>query len=184
MGFTLDLQIVRDSRGDLNVRELLIETIWPEAFRVALGIIGDRGLAEDTAQEACASIAIELPKLRSDEAFYAWMYRIIVRHATAAARRSERTAPASAADTSVPFPSVDVRLDVIAALAALPVTQRSAVVLHYYAGYTSVAIASVLKVPASTVRFHLMLARRALKASLADTPLRPGGASKETSCTT
>ncbi len=36
-------------------------------------------------------------------------------------------------------------------------------VLHYYAGFRSSEIAEAVGIPAATVRFHLMTARRALQ---------------------
>jgi len=51
-------------------------------------------------------------------------------------------------------------------IAALPLEQRAAVVLHYYVGLKSSEIAAATGLPASTIRFHLMLARRALRKTL------------------
>ena len=166
MGFTVDPSLVREAQRDPAALETLLLELWPEAYRVALGIVHDRGLAEDAAQETCASIALGLPALRSNEAFYAWMYRIVVRHAILSAKRIE-----TFAEHVVPVePSTQSRdaerLDILAAVAALPTAQRVAVVLRYYAGFNSTEIAAVLKTPAPTIRFHLMLARRTLRNAL------------------
>lgn len=61
---------------------------------------------------------------------------------------------------------IEAALDVRAALARLPLTQRTVVVLHYYAGLSSAEIGSVTRQPAATVRFHLMRARHTLRALL------------------
>ena len=61
----------------------------------------------------------------------------------------------------------DERLDIFAAIAVLPKSQRAAVVLRYYAGFNSAEIAAVLGAPAPTIRFRLMLARRTLRKALA-----------------
>src|SRR6202163_5137973 len=91
MGFTVDPSLVRDAQRGGAALESLLVALWPQAYRVAFGVLHDRGMAEDAAQEACASIARGLPALRSGAAFYSWMYRIIVRHATVSAKRREDT---------------------------------------------------------------------------------------------
>lgn len=167
MGFTVDPSLVREAQRDSAALETLLIAVWPEAYRVAFGVLHDRGLAEDAAQEACASIALGLPALRFNEAFYKWMYRIIIRHAMVSAKRIEKVA----GDDLPPEPSTvssdDERLDIFAAIAALPKPQRAAVVLRYYAGFNSSEIAAVLGAPAPTIRFRLMVARRTLRRALA-----------------
>jgi RNA polymerase sigma-70 factor (ECF subfamily) len=144
--------------------DALIAHLWPEVFRVALGIVRDRAAAEDAAQDACASIARSLPALRDDRAFYGWMYRIAGRCAVDYAKRQSRetSLPDGPATQSDPDGAIDLRT----AIARLPLGQRSAVVLHYFAGLSSGEIAAVLGTPSPTVRFHLMLARKALRRNL------------------
>ncbi|HWT07183.1 MAG TPA: RNA polymerase sigma factor [Xanthomonadales bacterium] len=167
MGFAVDPSLVRDAQRDGAALEALLAALWPEAYRVAFGVLHDRGLAEDAAQEACASIALGLPALRATDAFYTWMYRIIIRQATASAKGLKKIAALHTTGEPRTVSSEDERLDILAAVAALPKSQRAAVVLRYYAGFNSSEIAAVLGAPAPTIRFHLMLARRALRAALA-----------------
>ena len=167
MGFTVDPSLVREAQRDGAALETLLIAIWPEAYRVALGVLHDRGLAEDAAQEACASVALGLPALRSNEAFYKWMYRIIIRHAMVSARRTEKVAEVDFPAEPSTVSNDDERLDIFAAIAALPASQRTAVVLRYYAGFNSGEIAAVLGAPAPTIRFRLMVARRTLRKALA-----------------
>ena len=167
MGFTVDPTLVREAQRGGAALEVLLVALWPEAYRVALGVLRDRGLAEDAAQEACASIALGLPALRSNEAFYTWMYRIVIRHAMVSARRVEKVGEVHLHAEPSTESSDDDRLDIFAAIAALPKAQRTAVVLRYYAGFNSAEIAAVLGTPAPTIRFRLMLARRTLRRALA-----------------
>jgi RNA polymerase sigma factor (sigma-70 family) len=167
MGFEVDQGLVRDAQRGEAALEALLVALWPEAYRVAFGVLHDRGLAEDAAQESCASIALGLPALRATEAFYAWMYRIIIRHAMVSAKRAQNIAALSATAESHTPPSDDERLDILAAVAALPKPQRAAIVLRYYAGFNSKEIAAIVGAPAPTIRFHLMLARRSLRTALA-----------------
>lgn len=167
MGFTVDPSLVREAQRGGPALETLLVALWPEAYRVAFGILHDRGLAEDAAQEACASIALGLPALRAAEAFSTWMYRIIIRHAMVSAKQSRWTAELGTTIEAQRAASDDDRLDILAAIAELPKSQRAAVVLRYYAGFNSGEIAAVLGAPAPTIRFHLMLARRTLRRALA-----------------
>jgi RNA polymerase sigma-70 factor (ECF subfamily) len=167
VGFTLEPALVLDARHSDAALDALLVEIWPEAYRVAFGVLHDRGLAEDAAQEACASIARGLPSLRSCAAFYGWMYRIVARHATVVAKRRKRTAELDYPIEPRVVTSEDDRLDILDAIARLPLSQRCCVVLRYYAGLNSSEIAAALGAPAPTIRFQLMLARRALRSTLA-----------------
>jgi RNA polymerase sigma factor (sigma-70 family) len=157
-------------RGSAADVESLIRDVWPHAFRIASGILHDRALAEDAAQEACASVYLTIAKLRRVDAFKVWFYRIVARQALAVRRRSpSAVAPFEPAVGDVrEFERSVVRLDVVAALARLSPAQRAAVVLHFYADLNSREIARVLQIPDSSVRFHLMRARRALERTLGD----------------
>lgn len=161
MAFSVDPALVRGARDDRAAMDALITQLWPEVFRVALGIVRERAATEDAAQEACASIARSLPALREERAFYGWMYRIAGRCAVDSAKRHSRETSLShePADQS----DVDAAIDLKTAIARLPLAQRSSIVLHYFAGLSSGEIAAVLGVPSPTVRFHLMLARKTLR---------------------
>jgi RNA polymerase sigma factor (sigma-70 family) len=71
-------------------------------------------------------------------------------------------------------------LDLHNALSTLSPTQRAVALLHYYAGLNSTEIAAAIGVSPSTVRFHLMLARKALRKALSS-PQIPLHASTEVS---
>lgn len=177
MNFTVEAALVAQARADADALDELIRKIWPEVYRVALGILRHPVHAEDAAQEACAAIARALPNLNNDAAFYGWMYRITGRCAVAAAKARARTDTVDCGRGSSTG-DIDAVLDLRGALAQLPAVQRSAVILHYYAGLSSGEIGAALGVPAATVRFHLMLARRRLRASL-----RSGVMSTKETCT-
>jgi RNA polymerase sigma-70 factor, ECF subfamily len=162
----LDTGAVDGARDGGEALERLIAAIWPEAFRVAVAILRDRGLAEDAAQEACAAIARGLPQLRSSSAFSSWAYKTMAARALDAARRRRRAVPLDAiADRAMGFDRSDA-LDLRRALEALSPKQRAATLLYYYAGLRSGEIAAAIGLPPSTIRFHLMLARRSLRKAL------------------
>lgn len=139
----------------------LIEAVWPDAYRLAYAVLGERGAAEDAAQEACIIVYRSISSLRSREAFKVWLYRIVVREATEIKRRRSRTL-AVEREPSYSWDRSDA-LDLWRALDALPPALRTVIVLHYFEDLTSAEIASVLRIPSATVRFRLVLARRRLR---------------------
>jgi RNA polymerase sigma-70 factor, ECF subfamily len=140
----------------------------------ALGLVtGDRDLATDAVDEACARAWERLQRGKEIESLAAWVRVTALnvargrfrRHATER-RARERIArlalPASGRDT-------DGALDVRAALAALPRRQREVVVLHYFLDLAVDDIAAQLNVTSGTVKTSLHRARRALATVLGDT---------------
>lgn len=167
MALKIDPALVRAATNDDSSLERLIEAVWPEAYRLAASILRDRSLSEDVAQEACATMARSLSSLKDERTFASWLYRIVANHAVSAARKRRPTVPIeTAAECGTHFDSSDA-IDLYNALATLPVDQRAAIVLHYYGGLNSFEIARALGVSPPTVRFRIMLARRALAKALA-----------------
>lgn len=179
MPLAVDSRIIEAARSGGDALDRLVEQVWPEAYRIALSILGDRGLSEDCAQEACAAIARSLPSLKRCDVFPGWTYKIIVNTAITASRRRPSTEPLSAACARAAVADTTDALDLAAALSSLPIAQRSAIILHYYAGLNSSEIAAAAGLPPSTVRFHLMLARRALRKALSSSDSIPATASTE-----
>jgi RNA polymerase sigma factor (sigma-70 family) len=152
--------------GDSIQVERLVQTIWPDAYRLANAILGDRQGAEDAAQEACIIVYRTIASLRSAAAFRVWFYRIVVREASELKRRRSRNEPAAPAEPERADHAAAI--DIWRALATLPHDLREAVVLRYFEDLSSREIAAVLRVPAGTVRFRLMIARRRLRPLLSD----------------
>lgn len=161
------------SDGGERAYEALIQVVWPNAYRIAWSILGERGAAEDAAQAACAAICAKLPTLSESGAFVGWAYRIIVSHARDHARARTRLRLREslgydeAAGRSTRDDPSDL-LDLETAIGRLPEALRLALELHYFVGLTSREIGIALGVPDATVRFRLMVARRRLRPLLSD----------------
>jgi RNA polymerase sigma-70 factor, ECF subfamily len=153
--------------------ERLIEAVWPDAYRLAYGILGERQSAEDVAQEACIVVYRTVGSLRSAAAFRVWFYRIVTRRATEFKKRRGRSDPV-VAQINVDDDRTSA-IDIWRALASLPLNLRNVVVLHYFEDLSSREIAAILRIPDGTVRFRLMTAKRRLRPLLGDTlqPLPP-----------
>ncbi len=152
--------------GDEAAAERLIAAVWPGCFRLAATVTGDRGLAQDAAQEACVIVHRKVRGLRSAEAFDAWLYRIVMRESARVRRRNPAAAqqpPESAAAAGDA-----TAVDVWRALASLPPEQRDVVVLFYFDDLRTEEIAAILRVRHPTVRTRLARARERLRGLLGD----------------
>jgi RNA polymerase sigma-70 factor (ECF subfamily) len=155
--------------GDPCARDRLLEALWPRAFRLAVAILGDRSAAEDAAQDTLVLVAAQLGTLRDPASFPLWSGRIAVNAARDAARRRSRELRSSQPEPAAQFDdAATVRLDVLAALAALPSWLRIPLVLRHVEGRTSREIGTMLGAPSATIRFRLALGRRRLAAALAE----------------
>src|SRR4051794_34764526 len=134
--------------------------------------------AADAAQDALIAIVRGLPRFDGRSAFSTWAYRVSANACLDELRRRTRRPdpglpPIEHAPRDQPpltDQSVSDRLDLDAALAALPRDFRVAVILRDQLGLEYAEIAAVLEVPVGTVRSRLSRGRAALAASLR----RPG----------
>ncbi len=162
----LNNDLIDDAKAGNAGLERLIAAAWPEAYKIAWSVLRDAGLAEDAAQEACVSMARSLPTLKNPEAFRGWFSQIVVNRAISVARKRPQTQALDTITDHAVHADACASLDLHNALAGLSVMQRSVVILTYYTGLNSAEIATAAGIPRSTVRFHLMLARRALRRAL------------------
>ena len=147
----------------------LIAAIWPACFRLALMITGDRGLAEDAAQEACVIVYRKIRGLRTAAAFDAWLYRIVVRESARLRRRRGRvTQP----EESFIEDDSGLSVDVWRALAALSDELREVTVLFYFRDLNCEEIAAALHVSSGAVRTRLSRARERLRSLLGNYDFR------------
>lgn len=159
--------------GDEQAYEVLVRALWPNAYRIAWSILGEPCAAEDAAQSACIAICAKLHHLSDVGAFAGWSHRIIVSHARDHARARSRlqrreTIGYETAGAMSARQDVTARLDLEAAIGTLPEQLRLALELHYFVGLTANEVGVALGVPAATVRFRLMIARRRLRPLLQD----------------
>ena len=125
--------------------ERLLESVWLDAYRLAMAIVTQPQSAEDAAQDACVTMYRSISSLRNPGAFRTWFYRIVVREAL----KQKKLHAAS--------------VDLWRALARLPDNLRTVIVLHYFETLTSREIGKIFGIPEATVRFRLMMARRKLR---------------------
>src|SRR5215510_1946252 len=142
------------------------------AYASAYTTVGDPGLAQDIAQEACLDAYLNLSKLRDPAAFPGWFRRIIIGHSNRHQRSQlVTTVPledAGSLYTPLPDPALtleemQLRQEVHSVIQRLPQSQRLITVLFYVEDYSQQEIAAYLELPVSTVKKRLFDARQNFK---------------------
>jgi len=143
---------------------LLIERHRNRLVRVASNILRDANEAEDVAQEAFLKAFRELDRLRDDQAFSGYVYRICVRLCMDRLR-SRRAEPAEfESATADQGEAIENRVVIERLLDRLPYDLRVTLVLREVEQLSYDEIAEVLRVPVGTVRSRLHAAREKFRA--------------------
>ena len=170
---------IRDRRPE--ALDLLYARYGRPVFALARRVTGDEGFAEDVAQEVFLTLWHNPNRFdRSRGGFASWLLSVTHHKAVDAVRREEslrrrRTQVAEEAATAPDSPPVDeevfalVRRDrVREALRALPPTQRQALALAYFGGYTQREVAALTGAPLGTVKTRMLAGMRRLSHLLQD----------------
>lgn len=135
--------------------------------RFLTSLCGDSALADDLAQEALVRAYVSSDRFIGN--FKAWVFRIAyncfidnLRRVPAPAASLDspealHVADGSASDSS--FRHEELRR----ALTKIPEKERTVIVLHYFEDLPVKDIASIMQIPAGTVKYHLSVGRDHLK---------------------
>ena len=124
-------------------------------------ILRDRHQAEDVTQEAFAQLHVHWKKVSTFQRPDAWVRRVAIRLAVRYAKRESRRKELER-ETEPANPSVPVDVDLLRAVATLPVMQRAVVALFYFEDRPMTEIAHILSISEATGYVHLHRARRSL----------------------
>jgi RNA polymerase sigma-70 factor (ECF subfamily) len=167
-----DDALVRRARaGDHRALETLLDRHADRVHAVCRRVLGNREDALDATQEALIAVARGIRRFDGRSAFTTWLYRVATNAALDEGRRAARrprpveAPPEHVGDTS-PEDAVGTRIDIDAALAAVPEEFRVAVVLRDLCDLDYAEIAAVLEVPPGTVRSRIARGRAALADAL------------------
>jgi len=143
------------------------------AYRVAYKILGDRGDAEDVAQEAMARAALRWSELAARPE--GWVCRVATNLAIDRYRRRQRPVVPLGSLVAVD-PYLGERMDLCRALAGLSRRQREVVVLRYLVDRSEVEVAAALGCSVGAVKSHgargLAILRRRLSGPVEDSGVR------------
>jgi RNA polymerase sigma-70 factor (ECF subfamily) len=163
--------ILDAQKGDQSAFGQLVKRHQRRAYAVARAIVLNHEDAEDAVQEAFLHAYRALDRFRPDQAFGAWLHRIVANAALDLTRRRKvREADELPETVASPFrdpaESDDLRKRLRDALAELPPRQRAVIVLHDVEGYKHAEIGKMLGIPEGTARSDLHYARARLRDAL------------------
>jgi RNA polymerase sigma-70 factor, ECF subfamily len=173
----LDDYLVLLAQGGSREAFARLAARWtPKLLAFAARSLGTTEAAKDVVQDTWESAWRNVRRLEDPARFRAWLYAIVARKCADALRakyRVQRIASAMQAET-IDERDVDAeggagaRIDLAAALKALPPEQRTAVSLYFGEDMNVADIARITGVPPGTVKSRLFAARKALRASLGE----------------
>jgi len=154
-------------------------------FRLALSVLGERGAAEEAAQDALLRIWKGLGGFRGESSLSTWIFSI-ARNAclTARGRRAAWAQMASLEDPAARraaecqpagSPSAAAMRDAAGLLDRLPAKYRQVVALFYMQEKSYDEVAEMLGLPVGTVKTYLFRARQSLAGQIARERVRKGG---------
>lgn len=161
-------------RGDAAALSQLLGQVRPRVYRWALIQTGAPDDAEDIVQEALMRAARKLRGFAFEARFTTWLHTIVRTTAAEARRRHRRrdgllrqksTAPAPVRQ---PEPSSGLMDVVRESLGALTARQREIFDLVDLQGHTPAEASHLLNMNATTLRVHLLRARRQLRMRIMD----------------
>ncbi len=187
--------IGRSAAGDREAFEELVERRRERVFWIAYQVVGDSETARDVVQEVFLRLHRSLRRFRSGGRFGPWLYRITLNLAIDALRRERahretaslddlrEDAPGGAGGgppglraSNLPGGAEspageslrrrEVRAIFASLSAALPPKQRFAFILREIEGMSTAEVAAILRTSESTVRNHVLQARRTLQEGL------------------
>jgi RNA polymerase sigma-70 factor, ECF subfamily len=156
--------------GDHDAFAALIEQHEAMVYSVAWNFFGDRGKAEEIAQDVFLQLYRNLESIQSESHLLFWLRQVATRRCIDVARRTrikavsledagELPAREKAAD-----PLLDKRLRQL--VGELPDVQRAVVTLRYQEDLDPAEICRIVGMPVNTVKSHLHRALQALRRKL------------------
>lgn len=167
--------VARVGAGDAAAMARMVEAKLGRILALATRMLGDRGEAEDVAQEVFTRIWRHAARWQPGAArFDSWIHRVTLNLCHDRLRRRRLVLVADVPDSIDPAPLPDAAAAgdaaaarIAAALEALAPRQRAAIVLTYYQDLPNSAAAAVMDISVDALESLLSRGRRALRTALA-----------------
>lgn len=166
--------VARVQAGDVDAFEAIVRRWQSPLINLAYRFCGDRGRAEEMAQEAFLRAYRGLAQYRGDAAFSTWLFALATNLYRSELRRipprmvalEDAPEPADAHSMSDAYEMRDRDRAVRRAVHALPEKYREAMILFYFHEMDVPAAAQSLGLPEGTVKARLYRGRELLRAKL------------------
>ena len=166
--------LARVGRGDEPAFRALVSRKLGRIHGLAQRLLGDRGEADDVAQDAFLRVWRQAGHWRSGEArFDTWLHRVVLNLCTDRLRRRREVLMAEPPEQVDPTLAVDRRMArdetigrVKAAIATLPPRQSEALMLHMYQELSDIETAAAMGISVDALESLLSRARRSLRTLL------------------
>jgi len=180
--------LARAQAGDVGAFEQLSSTYADRLFMLLLRLLGDRGEAEDVAQEVMLRAWQGITRFRGESNYFTWLYRIAVNEANRALeKRARLPAGVSISARELELPAApeeeparqaensELRRALSQALAGLPPPLRTAIVLRDVEGLSTQEAAEIAGVGQAAFKSRLHQARLRVRAAIGDQALAASG---------
>ena len=157
-------------------------------FMLLLRLLGDRGDAEDVAQEVMLRAWRAIGTFRGTSSYFTWLYRIAVNEANRALERRARrpaSVPIGPGELQLPASGLDdpvrraenreLRAALARAIGELPPELRTAIVLRDVEGLSTQDAADIAGVGQAALKSRLHQARLRVRAAVGDAALTASG---------
>lgn len=165
--------VLAAQRGQREAFSALVRMHERRAYAVARAIVANHEDAEDAVQDGFLHAYRALDRFLPDQAFGAWLHRIVANAALDITRRrkvrdTDELPETVASRFRDPAEGSELRSRLAAALETLPARQRAVIVLHDVEGFKHSEIGTILSIPEGTARSDLHYARSHLRAILSE----------------
>jgi len=173
-----EMIIDRVLHGEHNAYALLVDKYKDRVFSLVLGIVKERTVAEDLAQEVFVKAFTSLKKFRRKSGFATWLYRIAYNTSVSETRKrkiklkpfDEQIEIAGGLEANEQQETADVqnmRQKLLKrALSELPAEDKLILMLYYFEEKTVEEISSTSGLTASNVKVRLFRIRNKLKEAI------------------
>lgn len=148
------------TRGSRAAANELVRRHWHDSYKAAYLILANREQAEDVAQDSLMAALRTMNRFHPNRPFGPWLRRIVVNRSIDALRAEKRAQQADGeirrlSPNSSGEPGFVTDPDLASAVIALPLEQRTVVVMRFVLGFKTGEISRILGVARGTVGSRL-----------------------------
>lgn len=166
--------VIQYKNGEVDALNILVKRKHVTFCEKAFGLVKDKDLAKDIAQNTWSTIIKNIDSLKNPNSFKSWSARILYVTSIDALRlqtreRKQKTVfkrEAAIEESAIEEDREHLKSKLLQAIKELPGNQQAVIKLFYVEEYSLKEIAKILKINTGTVKSRLFHAREKLKKKL------------------